>query len=442
MDRSLSTERASLLYETRKTSFWRAKTALIGYQTQSGNQAIDAIDLTLARQHVSNVALGLPPPRADFLRTALFCLLETKGRLTFAEVASELEITGEKRTRRVQAALAKIVGRQILTEQDGAYTLNPRYVESWSRIKNLTLELGDQLFFTKTVGEEAASKMKIVKAGREHWLTTLDIAFLTLFALQMLMEECWKKQILLVGITKDTSAHDFKRQLVPIMMQQGLLKTNLKAEALRELPNTDRMILQSASIFNTDKVSPPWSLVEYDSAFRTMQPTGAKGYVKGAIRNKISLEKAFLKTYVQLSQAKSDPLLRSNVLLIDRLVYPEFDCKPESTTRLLNELGDGTKEPVDVLLFSDKSVPNALQNLTLTMLVAMAPVNIPEAFGHNKPLFIADKIAKWNYSQFKSVVDTTAAWILNNHKLRKFIFYMSTFRERRSQIEQNRRARG
>jgi hypothetical protein len=36
-------------------------------------------------------------------------------------------------------------------------------------------------------------------------------------------------------------------------------------------------------------------------------------------------------------------------------------------------------------------------------------------------------------------VDTTAAWILNNHKLRKFIFYMSTFRERRSQIEQTRR---
>jgi hypothetical protein len=182
--------------------------------------------------------------------------------------------------------------------------------------------------------------------------------------------------------------------------------------------------------------------VEYDSAFRTMQPTGVKGSVSGAIRNKISLEKAFLKAYVQLSQAKSDPMLRSNVLLIDRLVYPEFDCKPESTVPFLNALSDGAKEPVDVLLFRDSSLPNSLQNLTLTMLIAMAPINIPEAFGHNKPLFIADKIAKWNYSQFKSVVDTTAAWILNNHKLRKFIFYMSTFRERRSQIEQNRRARG
>jgi hypothetical protein len=72
-------------------------------------------------------------------------------------------------------------------------------------------------------------------------------------------------------------------------------------------------------------------------------------------------------------------------------------------------------------------------------LVAMAPSSIPEAFGHNKPLFIADKIAKWNYSQFKCIVDTTASWILNNHKLRRFVFYMSTFRERRATIEATRR---
>jgi hypothetical protein len=166
---------------------------------------------------------------------------------------------------------------------------------------------------------------------------------------------------------------------------------------------------------------------------------GRPGYVSGAIKNKISLERVFLKTYVQLAVAKSDPMLRSNVLLIDRLSYPEFDLKPESIVHFVNELSDGTREPVDVLLFKDKTVPNKLQNLTMSLLVVMAPSNIPEAFGHNKPLFIADKVAKWNYGQFKCIVDTTAAWILNNHKLRKFIFYMSTFRERRSQIEQTRR---
>ncbi len=56
------------------------------------------------------------------------------------------------------------------------------------------------------------------------------------------------------------------------MHNEGLLKTNISREDFKELPNTDRMILQSASIFNPDAIKPPWSLIEYDSAFRTMVP--------------------------------------------------------------------------------------------------------------------------------------------------------------------------
>ena len=441
MDRSLSTDRAILLYETRKTDFWNVKSSILGYKLGKAESTVDQADLAIARQHVFSLESGLPPPRADYLRYAIIGLLEKGEALTPSQVLSAFGIADEKRARRVEFALKNLKQKRILTEANGKFSLDPKYLSSWERMKKITVSLGERLFFEKSSETETASSMKIMKDGKEHWLTTLDIAFLTLFTLQMLMEECWKKRILLVGVTKDTAARDFKRQLIPIMDNEGLLKTQVNREALQELPNTDRMILQSASIFNLEQVKPPWSLVEYDSAFRSMLPDkkGRKGYVSGAIKNKISLERAFLKTYVQLSVAKSDPMLRSNVLLIDRLAYPEYDLKTESTVRFWNELSDGTKEPVNALLFKDKDVPNKLQNLVMNMLVAMAPANIPEAFGHNKALFIADKVAKWNYSQFKCVVDTTATWILNNHKLRKFIFYMSTFRERRSQIEQTRR---
>jgi len=437
LDRSLSVDRASLLYDTSKMEYWTAKSRLIGYKINDA--AIDVNDLAVSRQHIYNRGLGLPPPRANHLRYAIINLAEREKTLTAKQVTAEFGVADEKRARRVKRALKNLVSKGVLTEENDVYSLNQKYASTWDRVKKLTVSVGDALFFTKT--PEAASSMKIMKDGKEQWLTTLDIAFLTLFALQMLMEECWKKRILLIGVTKDTAARDFKRQLIPIMHNQGLLETRLQREALQELPNTDRMILQSASIFNVEQITPPWSLIEYDSAFRTMVPDrqGRRGYVSGAIKNKISLEKAFLKTYVQLSQAKSDPLLRSNVLLVDRLAYPEYDLKPESTVKFWNELSDGTREPVETILFRDKTVPNRLQNLVMSVLVAMAPANIPEAFGHNKALFIADKIAKWNYSQFKRVVDTTAVWILNNHKLRKFIFYMSTFRERRANIEQARR---
>ena len=437
LDRSLSTERASLLYDTGKMGLWKAKSSILGCEVEGG--IIDVNDLAIARQHIYSQRLGLPPPRADYLRHAIIELVGRKGTLTAEQAVSEFGIRDEKRARRTERSLKSLVKNGILNEKNETYTLSQKYVSSWERVKKLTVNVGDGMFFNKKA--EAATAMKIVKDGEEHWLTTLDISLLTLFTLQMLMEECWKKHILLIGVTKDTAARDFKRQLIPIMNNEGLLKTRIDREPFQKLPNTDRMILQSASIFNLDKIQPPWSLIEYDSAYRTMLPDGQnrKSYVSGAIKNKITLEKTFLKTYVQLSQAKSDPMLRSNVLLVDRLVYPEYDCQAESVVKFWNELSDGTREPVETLLFRDRSLPNRMQNLVMAVLVAMAPANIPEAFGHNKALFIADKIAKWNYSQFKGVVDTTALWILNNHKLRKFIFYMSTFRERRASIEQARR---
>ena len=440
MDRSLSTERASLLYETRKTDFWDSKSTLIGYANNQGG-IVDKNDLAMARLHVYNPALGLPAARADFLRYAIICLCTENESLTEEQICHFLNITDEKRKHRVSRALASLYDKQILTLNKNLYGLASQYIDSWERVKQTTIEVAENIFLTNTSETKTSNCMKIMKGGAEYWLTTLDVELLTLFALQMLMEQCWKKRILLVGITKDTAARDFKCQLVPIMQREGLLNAGVENEALAALPNTDRMILQSASVFNPGKLKPPWSLVEYDSAFRTMKPDPdrGKGYVFGLIKNKIGLEKAFLKTYVQLSQAKSDPLLRSNVLLIDRLAYGDFDNQQECRLSLLNAKSDGAEEPLEVLLYRDKFTPNSLQNMVMSMLVAMAPANIPEAFGHNKPLFVADKIAKWNYGQFRCVADSTANWILNNHKLRKFIFYMSTFRERRASIEQTRR---
>ncbi len=438
LDRSLSVERASLIYDTAKRETWKTRCSLIDYKF-GDEEPLDINDLTIARQCVCNKALGLPPPRGDYLGHAIIQLVKEKGPLDEKQLLDKLNIDDEKRTRRAKRSLKRALESQILIEQNGMYVLNQRYKDVLERVRKLVINLGEK-FFCSDESAKISSIMKIIKDGKEQWLTTIDIAFLTLFTLHMLMEECWKKHILLIGITKDTAARDFKRQLIPIMQNEGILKASVSKVDFEKLPNTDRMILQSTSVLNPEEIIPPWSLVEYDSAFRTMIPDfqNRKGFVSGAIKNRIGLEKTYIKTYIQLAQAKSDPILRSNVLLIDRLAYPEFDCNPDNLVTFQSEFG-GATEPVQVILFKNKNVPNRLQDLIMTMLVAMSPTSIPEAFGHNKPLFIADKIAKWNYGQFKLVVDSTADWILNNHKLRRFIFYMSTFRERRASIEATRR---
>jgi hypothetical protein len=438
LDRSLSIERTSLLYDTSKRELWKAKSALIGYKID--NETIDINDLALGRQHVINPALKIPSARADYLRYAIINLIQQKGSLTKNQILEELAIKDKKRIKRAERYLKSSVKEKILTEKDDTYTINPKYATTWIRLTKLVAELGDRFFYEQKPETITTNLMKIQKDGKEQWLTTLDIAFLTLFTLHLLIEQCWKNRILLIGITKDTAARDFKRQLIPILQNQGLLKGTITPEEYEKLPNTDRMILQSTSLFNPEKVKVPWTLIEYDSAFKTMvpDPQNKKGYVLGARKNRISLEKAFLKTYIQLSQAASDPMLRSNVLLIDRLTHPNYDYTPNSTIQFWNEFG-AAKEPVEALLFKDNTIKNPLQNLIMTILITMTSPSIPEAFGHNKPLFIADKIAKLNYTQFKRIADSTADWLLNNHKLRKFIFYMSTFRERRSAIEATRR---
>jgi len=437
MDRALSAERGSLLYDTSKRQLWKVKGSLIGYEVDGA--PIDVNDLAYGRYCIRDPALGVPPARADYLRYAIIYLVEEQGPLSLEEICAALGIRDMKRVTRVERYVKSAVKEGYLQEKGSKYSINSRYANTWARLKTLVTKLGDRFFYEE--GEElGANRMQIVRGGKAHWLTTLDIAFLTLFCLYMIIEECWKRKILFIGLTKDTAARDFKRQVIPILQNEGLLRGTLTADDFEELPNTDRMILQSVSLFNTEKVPVPWSLVEYDSAFKTMvaDRDGRKGYVVGARRNRISLEKTFLKTYVQLSQAATDPRLRSNVLLTDRLVYPEFDYSNESVARVWNEFG-GAKEPVEALLFRDKSVANRLQNLVMVLLGAMTSPSIPEAFGHNKPLFIADKVAKWHYSAFRRIADSTGEWILNNQKLRKFVFYMSTFRERRARIEAARR---
>ncbi|NWG10762.1 hypothetical protein HXY33_03295 [Candidatus Bathyarchaeota archaeon] len=215
LDRSLSIERASLLYDTSKIDFWKAKSSIIGYKID--NEPFDINDLTIARQYVSNHALGLPPPRADYLRYAIIHLLRQKGVVTEKEILKEYGITDEKRAKRINRYLRHLTKKGVFSEKNEAYTLASKYGTTWERIRKLVTSLGNRFFFAKTQETETSSLMKILKGGKEHWLTTLDIAFLTLFTLHMLMEECWKRHILLIGITKDTAARDFKRQLIPIM---------------------------------------------------------------------------------------------------------------------------------------------------------------------------------------------------------------------------------
>jgi hypothetical protein len=132
-------------------------------------------------------------------------------------------------------------------------------------------------------------------------------------------------------------------------------------------------------------------------------------------------------------------MLRSNVLSLDRLAYPNFDLKQkEVVIELLHHYI--VDEPIKFLLFRNNKIKNDMQNLIMNILRKMSIPSMPDGFGHNKALFIADKVAKWHNQEFSKIVESTTTLISCDKGLRNFLLYMNTFRENRYSYETSRRS--
>lgn len=424
LDRSLSGTFSSLIYDTSRTALWKRECAICTLQIDGA--PLDERELAYGRYHNLNIA-GTLPPRGDYLRYAAILLLQRAGKpLDINEIASQLDYAAEDQLRRLTRFLKKSVEEGYVQESDGKYSANPRYLNSWNRIRQL-VDLFGIRFFTSSVGNPLQIKNK-----ETRWMTILDLAFLSLFTLNLLIEESLRSKILLIGITKDTTARDLISHLIPVCLDLEFWK-----DKVGHVATTDRMMLQAISMFHHNEVPIPWASVEYDTAFQTIVPDfqHREGYVSGAVSNRIILEQRFVKSYIQLDKSRSDDQFRSNVLFIDRLYHktlenaPTLDMKHAYTA----------VERVQPVLWESKEIPNPVQELMMVTLKAMTQQSLPEVFGHNKPLFIADKIAKAQRDRASEIVQATGHWLTTHPKLRKFSFYMNTFRSRRSEVEHARR---
>jgi hypothetical protein len=99
--------------------------------------------------------------------------------------------------------------------------------------------------------------------------------------------------------------------------------------------NSDKSLLQTASIVNAESMVAPWRTFEFDACFRTVVPPHVhtldkifptqdiqdnriehKVNVIGAFKNLISEERMFAKSYIQLWSSKNDPSVRSHEYVV------------------------------------------------------------------------------------------------------------------------------
>ena len=434
LDRPLAGDVAHLVWSTRDLVKSHLS-VLEGRATPFG--IVTGFDLELARMLVANADLKIPSPRSQLLKFAAVACLFGGGELSLGQLADRLALE-ESHVPRLRQELREldsefhVFGKTGTGEGDVKFKLDQGVKDYWSRVVGAALDVCDHVFNPKT-----EHPLRIKAGGaEERWITADDLDYMVLVLVLELTRRAWSEHVLPIGLTKDSGASELVKTVVPLLRASGLAKLD------HDLPifNSDKMLLQTNSVVNSGGVPTPWHSVDIDAAFRTMVqvPDGSlpkgEARVRGAYRNVIYPERLYVKTYIQLWSSKNDPSVRSHVFTFDRPAYSGYDHWGELVVH--NEDNQLDEKISPVLNLREES---RMTNLVMTILFQMSGEVIPEALGHNYPLFLADKKAKYVLKQNKEAYSGAVAVEMAKSELDQQVLFSQRFRDYRSQVEAKRR---
>jgi len=178
--------------------------AFEGLETKEGK--IEKLDLYVAS--VIGAGLTYVPARGIYVPHAALQYLIAHPESTKKELAKHLDLNDEKLQSLLQRlrVLDKRFGQQLISKEDMDFIrVSNRVSSSWQRIRALALEISDRVFSQSPTVKHPL----IMENGR--WLCVNELNALNLFLLEALIEESIKRQVLVIGVAKDTTATDFTR---------------------------------------------------------------------------------------------------------------------------------------------------------------------------------------------------------------------------------------
>ncbi|MEM2760766.1 MAG: hypothetical protein QXU32_12580 [Nitrososphaerales archaeon] len=429
LDRTLSGDMAHLLWSV--TDLLEANSCiLLGINTPYGK--VSSIDLELVRMLHYNDQLSIPAPRSHFIKyAAIKTLFNEKEAIGFEELMRKVKADPD-RLGKLMNDLTKLNERHNFLEQVFGCKVKEGLENYWQRVFSAVLKVAKNIFEP----EEGKHPLRLEKDGKEYWITSDDIGYMTLTMVYALLRFAWERKILPIGLIKDTGAAELINTVVPVLRSAGKLK-------VKDLPafRSDKMLLQMNSVINYKDVRAPWKSFEYDVCFKTVAPQHDElkrnqARVRGAFKNVISAERMFVKAYVQLWESESNPVVRSHVFSYDRPCYPEYDKYGD--LELLHLDGKVEERIYPMMHFEQDSM---VSHLVMDTLHSMAHEIIPEAVGHNYLLFLADKKAKSVLQGAREAYLSSVDYELTRSDLDQQVLFSNKFRDYRSEVESARRAK-
>jgi hypothetical protein len=309
------------------------------------------------------------------------------------------DFEGEPKTSvlRTGATYLQRMGVGALDGQKFVFNEDPRI--SWRRCVEVAERVCNDLLKEKK--SSGITYMRTDGSGIREYFSVKDIQFITGVMLRALIEKCWERRVLLVGVAKDSNSRYFLRNFIGTIevMERGtpssILNVHISDRTLVELiPNISR------------EIEAPWGTIEFDSCFMTIRPRPSedgKSWVIGGAPHPTMMEttrpeRIFLRSLGQFL-LKHERTLASHALLIDRLAYPGWDDKDSAElvvhTQFFND--------IHPLYFVEK--PPEMQRLMMYLLSVLVRNHFPEALGYPDPLHKAD----WGAKSMRRRADTLLA---------------------------------
>jgi hypothetical protein len=386
-----------------------ANTELAGYQHD--RRALDEADILIAFAHPFSQELRVPSAKQFRRYTTIIAYFDRKNSRTAAtaELERELGLTEAE----LAADIAYLEKRGVAKRDPGtgmvSTVVNCR--ESWAYTISLFQNICTRLFLHKDQSALTYEKPDPDDNARKRlaWMSPDDINFLIAVGLRALIEACWKRSILLVGVVKDSASRYLTRNYLGAMKHQGLYPS-LKNLSVGLLPWTDRIYLETIPSFCDDALDAPWASIEFDSTFMTLhlgdyngKPTvmGVKTPAGGEM---VSPERLFLRSLAQfyLNRSKKTPIM-GHVVFLDRLAYPAWDTGSAGQT-LISSSSLGT---VDPFVYMDRDSSNTGQAVMMYLLNTVTRNHFPEVIGYPDPLHKADWGAKSVGQRVKGIIQSS-----------------------------------
>jgi len=403
--------------------------SLIGYKYQM--RPLTAQDIIIAYSHPHNKELGIPSKKEYRRYNYVLWKLQNGSPQKISALAADLGVSERELLFRINYLTGKNLKPDdplkqnvpiAYIKEDHLY-FNEDYEGSWEYSIGLFEHICKELFKDKKPDALIYKKKNPDGEIEEKWVSPNDLRFLIGIGLRALIEECWKHDVLLIGIVKDSASKYLTRNYMGVMDHIGEYK-NMPHVLL---PWSDRDFLETLPWID-DSIMAPWSTIEFDSVFMTLHiEKDEKGNKKilGVRGNIVAPpERLFVRSLAQfyLNRSKKS-LLYGHAIFIDRLVIPKIDHL-ENVTIDQNKEILGVVEPI---AFLDNDKRNGAQDLMMYILDILTRNLYPEVIGYPDPLHKADWGAKSLYKKIKPIIDSSDISLRSNpaHK---------TFRQLREEI--------